>query len=125
MMESELDPTDTQEVADIPLEEEATADVATISARGRITAQESQSAFNVPGAIDYFLEIQSTNEQPFTLQGLKINRGRCGFSTGDFYSKMPVQMNYSSTVKYLLKCKGDQVLEAEMITDQGNFNITF
>ena len=125
MMESELDPTDTQEVADIPLEEEAAADVATISARGRITAQESQSAFNVPGAIDYFLEIQSTNEQPFTLQGLKINRGRCGFSTGDFYSKMPVTLNYSSTVKYLLKCKGDQVLEAEMITDQGNFNITF
>lgn len=125
MMESELDPTDTQEVADIPLEEEAAADVATISARGRISAQESQSAFNVPGAIDYFLEIQSTNEQPFTLQGLKINRGRCGFSTGDFYSKMPVTLNYSSTVKYLLKCKGDQVLEAEMITDQGSFNITF
>ena len=122
MMESELDPTDTQEVADIPLEEEAAVDVATISARGRITAQESQSAFNVPGAIDYFLEIQSTNEQPFTLQGLKINRGSCGFSTGDFYSKMPVQMNYSSTVKYLLKCKGDQVLEAEIITDQGSLS---
>ena len=127
MMESELDPTDTQEVADIPLDEEEAAidDVASISARGRITAQESQSAFNVPGAIDYFLEIQSTNEQPFTLQGLKINRGRCGFSTGDFYSKMPVTLNYSGTVKYLLKCKGDQVLEAEMMTDQGSFNITF
>lgn len=125
MMESELDPTDTQEVTDIPLEEEVAADVATISARGRITAQESQSAFNVPGAIDYFLEIQSTNEQPFTLQSLKINRGRCGFSTGDFYSKMPVTLNYSGTVKYLLKCKGDQVLEAELITDQGSFSITF
>ena len=49
MMESELDPTDTQEVADIPLDEEEAAidDVASISARGRITAQESQSAFNV------------------------------------------------------------------------------
>ena len=84
-MESELDPTDTQEVPDIPLDEEEAAidDVASISARGRITAQESQSAFNVPGAIDYFLEIQSTNEQPFTLQGLKINSGRCGFSTGE------------------------------------------
>lgn len=79
----------------------------------------------MPGAIDYFLEIQSTNEQPFTLQGLKINRGRCGFSTGDFYSKMPVTLNYSSTAKYLLKCKGDQVLEAEMITDQGNVNLSF
>ena len=118
MMESELDPTDTQEVADIPLDEEEAAidDVASISARGRITAQESQSAFNVPGAIDYFLEIQSTNEQPFTLQGLKINRGRCGFSTGDFYSKMPVTLNYSGTVKYLLKCKGDQVLEGTYFT---------
>ena len=115
----------TQEVADIPLEEEAAADVATISARGRISAQESQSAFNVPGAIDYFLEIQSTNEQPFTLQGLKINRGRCGFSTGDFYSKMPATLNYSGTVKYLLKCKGDQVLEAEIITDQGNMSLSF
>lgn len=115
----------TQEVADIPLEEEAAADVATISARGRISAQESQSAFNVPGAIDYFLEIQSTNEQPFTLQGLKINRGRCGFSTGDFYSKLPVTLNYSGTVKYLLKCKGDQVLEAEMITDQGSLSLRF
>ena len=127
MMESELDPTDTQEVADIPLDEEEAAidDVASISARGRITAQESQSAFNVPGAIDYFLEIQSTNEQPFTLQGLKINRGRCGFSTGDFYSKMPVTLNYSGTVKYLLKCKGDQVLEAEIITDQGSLSLTF
>lgn len=125
MMESDLDPNNAEYSNHIPLEEEAAADVSTISARGRITAQESQSAFNIPGAIDYFLEIQSTNEQPFTLQGLKINRGRCGFSTGDFYSKMPVQMNYSSTVKYLLKCKGDQVLEAEMITDQGNFNITF
>ena len=126
MMDSELDPNITQEVTDIPLDEEEVAtDVAPISARGRISAQESQSAFNVSGAIDYFLEIQSTNEQPFTLQGLKINRGRCGFSTGDFYSKMPVTLNYSGTVKYLLKCKGDQVLEAELITDQGSFSITF
>ena len=122
MMETDLNPNNTQEVADIPLEDEQQA---TISARGRITAQESQSAFNVPGAMEYFIEIQSTNEQPFTLQGLKVNRGRCGFSTGDFYSKMPVTMNYSSTVRYLLKCRGDQVLEAEVITDQGNFNITF
>lgn len=30
-----------------------------------------------------------------------------------------------STVRYLLKCRGDQVLDAEVITDQGNFNITF
>lgn len=124
MMESELNPDNTQEVADIPLDDEQT-ETSAISARGRITAQESQSAFNVPGAIDYFLEIQSTNEQPFTLQGLNINRGRCGFSTGDFYSKMPVTLNYSGTVKYLLKCKGDQVLEAELMTDQGSFNITF
>ena len=124
MMESELDPNVTQEIADIPLEDEQ-AETSEISARGRITAQESQSAFNVPGAIDYFLEIQSTNEQPFTLQGLKINRGRCGFSTGDFYSKMPVTLNYSKTVRYLLQCKGDQVLEAELITDQGSLSITF
>ena len=122
MMESNLDPDNTQEVADIPLEEEQ---VAEISARGRITAQESQSTFNVPGAMEYFIEIQPTNEQPFTLQGLKVNRGHRGFSTGDFYSKMPVTLNYSSTVKYLLKCRGDQVLQAEMITDQGDFNITF
>ena len=126
MMDSELDPNITQEVTDIPLDEEEVAtDVAPISARGRTSAQESHSAYNVSGAIDYFLEIQSTNEQPFTLQGLKINRGRCGFSTGDFYSKMPVTLNYSGTVKYLLKCKGDQVLEAELITDQGSFSITF
>lgn len=124
MMESELNPDNTQEVADIPLED-GQVEMSAISARGRITAQESQSAFNVPGAIDYFLEIQSTNEQPFTLQGLKINRGRCGFTTGDFYSKMPVTLNYSKTVRYLLQCKGDQVLEAELITDQGSFSITF
>lgn len=124
MMESELNPDNTQEVADIPLEDEK-IEMSAISARGRITAQESQSAFNVPGAIDYFLEIQSTNEQPFTLQGLKINRGRCGFTTGDFYSKMPVTLNYSKTVRYLLKCKGDQVLEAELITDQGSLSLTF
>ena len=63
MMDSELDPNITQEVTDIPLDEEEVAtDVAPISARGRISAQESQSAFNVSGAIDYFLEIQSTNE---------------------------------------------------------------
>ena len=124
MMKSELNPDNTQEVADIPLEDEQ-AETSAISTRGRITAQESQSAFNVPGAIDYFLEIQSTNEQPFTLQGLKINRGRCGFSTGDFYSKMPVTLNYSKTVRYLLQCKGDQVLEAELITDQGSLSLTF
>lgn len=124
MMESELNPDNTQEVADIPLKDEQT-ETSAISARGRITAQESQSAFNVPEAIDYFIEIQSTNEQPFTLQGFKINRGRCGFSTGDFYSKLPVTLNYSKTVKYLLKCKGDQVLEAELITNQGSLSITF
>ncbi len=77
------------------------------------------------GAIEYILEIQSITEQPFSLQGLNINRGRCGFSTGDFYSKLPVTLNYSQTVKYLLKCKGDQVLEAELITDQGSLSITF
>ena len=39
--------------------------------------------------------------------------------------KILITMNYSSTVSYLLNCRGDQVLEAEMITDQGSFNITF
>lgn len=121
MMESDLDPNNAEYSNHIPMEMEQQE----LSVRARITAQESQSAFNVPGAIDYFLEIQSTNEQPFTLQGLKINRGRCGFSTGDFYSKMPATLNYSGTVKYLLKCKGDQVLEAEIITDQGNMNLSF
>ncbi|MBL8281953.1 MAG: hypothetical protein JNJ87_08755 [Acinetobacter junii] len=121
MMESELDPNNAEYSNHIPMEMEQQE----LSVRARITSQESQSAFNVPGAIDYFLEIQSTNEQPFTLQGLKINRGRCGFSTGDFYSKMPATLNYSGTVKYLLKCKGDQVLEAEIITDQGNMNLSF
>ena len=121
MMESDLDPNNAEYSNHIPMEMEQQQ----VSVRARITSQESQSAFNVPGAIDYFLEIQSTNEQPFTLQGLKINRGRCGFSTGDFYSKMPVTLNYSGTVKYLLKCRGDQVLEAEIITDQGNMNLSF
>lgn len=121
MMESDLDPNNAEYSNHIPMEMEQQE----LSVRARITSQESQSAFNVPGAIDYFLEIQSTNEQPFTLQGLKINRGRCGFSTGDFYSKMPATLNYSGTVKYLLKCKGDQVLEAEIITDQGNMNLSF
>jgi hypothetical protein len=120
-MESDLDPNNAEYSNHIPMEMEQQE----LSVRARITSQESQSAFNVPGAIDYFLEIQSTNEQPFTLQGLKINRGRCGFSTGDFYSKMPATLNYSGTVKYLLKCKGDQVLEAEIITDQGNMNLSF
>ncbi|MCA4446392.1 hypothetical protein QWY26_16305 [Acinetobacter baumannii] len=121
MMESDLDPNNPEYSNNIPMEMEQQE----FSVRARITSQESQSAFNVPGAMEYFIEIQSTNEQPFTLQGLNINRGRCGFSTGDFYSKMPVTMNYSSTVKYLLKCRGDQVLEAEMITDQGSLSITF
>ena len=121
MMESDLDPNNAEYSNHIPMEMEQQE----LSVRARITSQESQSAFNVPGAIDYFLEIQSTNEQPFTLQGLKINRGRCGFSTGDFYSKMPATLNYSGTVKYLLKCKGDQVLEAEIITDQGNMSLSF
>jgi len=121
MMESDLDPNNAEYSNHIPMEMEQQQ----VSVRARITSQESQSAFNVPGAIDYFLEIQSTNEQPFTLQGLKINRGRCGFSTGDFYSKMPATLNYSGTVKYLLKCRGDQVLEAEIITDQGNMNLSF
>nr|WP_314523178.1 hypothetical protein [uncultured Acinetobacter sp.] len=121
MMESDLDPNNAEYSNHIPMEMEQQE----LSVRAKITSQESQSAFNVPGAIDYFLEIQSTNEQPFTLQGLKINRGRCGFSTGDFYSKMPATLNYSGTVKYLLKCKGDQVLEAEIITDQGNMNLSF
>ena len=121
MMESDLDPNNAEYSNHIPMEMEQQQ----VSVRARITSQESQSAFNVPGAIDYFLEIQSTNEQPFTLQGLKINRGRCGFSTGDFYSKMPATLNYSGTVKYLLKCRGDQVLEAEIITDQGSLSLTF
>ena len=67
----------------------------------------------------------STNDQPFVLQGMSINRGRCGYYTADFHSKMPVQMSYSSTVSYLLKCRGDQVLEAELMTDQGNVSLSF
>lgn len=124
MMESDLDPNNTQEVADIPLEEES-AQVSDLNVKGRISARESQSAFNVQGVIEYILEIQSTNDQPFVLQGMSINRGRCGYYTADFHSKMPVQMSYSSTVSYLLKCRGDQVLEAELITDQGNVSLSF
>ncbi|MBP1516830.1 hypothetical protein ABLT95_16540 [Acinetobacter nosocomialis] len=124
MMETDLDPNNTQEAADIPLEDES-AQVSDLNVKARISARESQSAFNVQGAIEYILEIQSTNDQPFILQGMSINRGRCGYYTADFHSKMPVQMNYSSTVSYLLKCRGDQVLEAELMTDQGNVSLSF
>ena len=121
MMESDLDPNNPDYSNHIPMEMEQPA----LSVRAQISSRESQSAFNVQGAIEYILEIQSTNDQPFVLQGMSINRGHCGFSTGDFYSKLPVTLNYSQTVKYLLKCKGDQVLEAELITDQGSLSITF
>ena len=124
MMETDLDPNNTQEVADIPLEDES-ALVSDLNVKARISARESQSAFNVQGAIEYILEIQSTSNQPFVLQGMKINRGRCGYYTADFHSKMPVQMSYSSTVSYLLKCRGDQVIEAELNTDLGNVSLTF
>lgn len=121
MMESDLDPNNPDYSNHIPMEMEQP----TLSVRAQISSRESQSAFNVQGAIEYILEIQSTNDQPFILQGMSINRGRCGFSIGDFYSKLPVTLNYSQTVKYLLKCKGDQVLETELITDQGSLSITF
>ncbi|MGN5764611.1 hypothetical protein ACNQO6_09670 [Acinetobacter calcoaceticus] len=121
MMESDLDPNNPYYSNNIPMETEQPA----LSVRAQITSRESQSAFNVQGAIEYILEIQSTNDQPFVLQGMSINRGRCGYYTADFHSKMPVQMSYSSTVSYLLKCRGDQVLEAELITDQGNVSLSF
>ena len=121
MMESDLDPNNPDYSNHIPMETEQPA----LSVRAQITSRESQSAFNVQGAIEYILEIQSTNDQPFVLQGMSINRGRCGYYTADFHSKMPVQMSYSSTVSYLLKCRGDQVLEAELITDQGNVSLSF
>ncbi|ENV80331.1 hypothetical protein N7574_16420 [Acinetobacter ursingii] len=121
MMESDLDPNNPDYSNNIPMEMEQPA----LSVRAQITSRESQSAFNVQGAIEYILEIQSTNDQPFVLQGMSINRGRCGYYTADFHSKMPVQMSYSSTVSYLLKCRGDQVLEAELITDQGNVSLSF
>ena len=121
MMESDLDPNNAEYSNHIPMEMEQPA----LSVRAQITSRESQSAFNVQGAIEYILEIQSTNDQPFILQGMSINRGRCGYYTADFHSKMPVQMNYSSTVSYLLKCRGDQVLEAELTTDQGNVSLSF
>lgn len=121
MMESDLDPNNPDYSNNIPMEMEQSA----LAVRAQITSRESQSAFNVQGAIEYILEIQSTNDQPFVLQGMSINRGRCGYYTADFHSKMPVQMSYSSTVSYLLKCRGDQVLEAELTTDQGNVNLSF
>ncbi|WP_151715446.1 hypothetical protein [Acinetobacter sp. TUM15071] len=121
MMESDLDPNNPDYSNNIPMETEQPA----LSVRAQITSRESQSAFNVQGAIEYILEIQSTNDQPFVLQGMSINRGRCGYYTADFHSKMPVQMGYSSTVSYLLKCRGDQVLEAELMTDQGNVSLSF
>lgn len=121
MMESDLDPNNAEYSNYIPMEMEQPA----LSVRAQITSRESQSAFNVQGAIEYILEIQSTNDQPFVLQGMSINRGRCGYYTADFHSKMPVHMSYSSTVSYLLKCRGDQVLEAELTTDQGNVSLSF
>ena len=121
MMESDLDPNNPDYSNHTPMETEQPA----LSVRAQITSRESQSAFNVQGAIEYILEIQSTNDQPFVLQGMSINRGRCGYYTADFHSKMPVQMSYSSTVSYLLKCRGDQVIEAELNTDLGNVSLTF
>lgn len=94
-----------------------------LNVRANIYGRESQSAFNIPGAIEYMLEIQSTDDQKFILQGLKVNRGHCGFYTGDFKSKLPVTMGYSSTVSYLLQCRGDQVIDIELLTDRGNFKL--
>ena len=66
MMETDLNPNNTQEAADIPLENES-AQVSDLNVKARISARESQSAFNVQGAIEYILEIQSTSNQPFVL----------------------------------------------------------
>mgnify|MGYP007090579896 FL=1 len=72
MMETDLNPNNTQEAADIPLEDES-AQVSDLNVKAHIRARESQSAFNVQGAIEYILEIQSTNDQPFILQGMNVN----------------------------------------------------
>lgn len=65
MMGSDLDPNNPEYSNNIPMEMEQPE----ISVRAQISSRESQSAFNVPGAIEYILEIQSTSEQPFTLEG--------------------------------------------------------
>lgn len=121
MMESDLAHDNTDYSNDIPME----FDEQSLNVRAKIESRESQSAFNIPGAIEYILRIQSTDEQNFVLQGLKINKGRCGFYIGDFNSKLPVTMEYSSTVSYLLKCRGDQVIDIELSTDRGEFKLDF
>ncbi|OUY07434.1 hypothetical protein [Acinetobacter populi] len=119
MMEADLDPDNSEFNNDDAVEPEPQS----FNVRARIYGRESQSAFNVPGAIEYMLEIQSTDDRDFVLQDLKINRGHCGFYTGDFKSKLPVTMRYSATVSYLLRCRGDQVIDIELITDQGDFSL--
>ncbi|MGQ0935641.1 hypothetical protein ACT415_10340 [Acinetobacter baumannii] len=53
MMESNLDPNNTQGI-DGPIEDELTEEeFGELSVRARINARESQSAFNVPGSIEY------------------------------------------------------------------------
>lgn len=121
MMEADLDPTNPDNSNDIPMETMEQS----LNVRANIHARESQSAFNLPGAIEYILQIQSTEEQNFVLQALKVNKGHCGFYTADFKSKLPVNMRYSSTVSYLLQCRGDQVIDIELITDRGNFSLNF
>ncbi len=71
------------------------------------------------------LDLRSSLTRGQALLKMSINRSRCGYYTADFHSKMPVQMSYSSTVSYLLKFRGDQVLEAELTTDQGNVSLSF
>lgn len=71
MMESDLAHDNTDYSNDIPME----FDEQSLNVRAKIESRESQSAFNIPGAIEYILRIQSTDEQNFVLQGLKINKG--------------------------------------------------
>lgn len=106
---------------DIPMETQEQS----IGVRSRIYAQEAQSMFSVQGATEYILEIQSTDQQDFILENILINGGRCGFYTHGFNSKLPVTMNYSKSISYMLKCRSDQVIEMELVTDRGNFSIQF
>ena len=75
------------------------------------------------GAVSVFplLVIQSISDNPVRIKNVVVNRGNCAFSS--FTSNVPSTLRYGETANVkLFKC---QVIEAKIMTSDGDFEVAF
>ncbi|MFW1812701.1 hypothetical protein ACG9HX_15440 [Acinetobacter ursingii] len=75
---------------------------------------------NVPFSLST-LRVQATTDQ-ITIHNISVNRGQCPVS---YWIQGNPDLKFGQEIKGVLRCDSSQVLQVDVVTDQGEYSFSF